>query len=260
MTLPKNPDRKRTYYKITNKKENHRGLQYHDGLVVDPKPFNSNPIFSCVEGGIYFSTKEYIHRFLEYGCWIRPIRIPKDAKVIVDPSGDKYRADKLFFEPRKDFGWYFDNLFDRKAFPKDRHWMFAKCCSDYFDKWFDKKLFSINGYWALARYCSDHFDKWFDRKLFPRNEYRDLAKYCPDHFDKWFDKRSFPKEHYRALAKYCSDHFDKWFDKNTFPKKEYWRLAQHCPNNFDEWFESFPKDSYWALVEYCQKYCNKWKS
>ena len=236
MTLPKNPNREKTYYKITNKAENHNGLQYHDGLVVDPKPFNSNPTASCVEGGIYFSTKECIHKFFGYGCWIRPVKIPEDARVVVNPNSDKYRTDKLFFEPREDFRWYFDNLFDKKTFPK----------SDY---------------WILAKHCPDHFDKWFDKKLFLKSDYWILAKYCPNHFSKWFDKRSFPKEHYRALAKYCSDHFDKWFDKNTFPKKEYWRLALHCQKRFNKWFDKklFPEKDYWTLEEYCQEYRNKWE-
>jgi len=28
------------YYKFTNKKEKHNGLQYHDGLNIDVLPFN----------------------------------------------------------------------------------------------------------------------------------------------------------------------------------------------------------------------------
>ena len=46
------------YLKITNKEENHYGLGYHDGLVEDIIPFQ--PEGSCVPGGIYFTTPEYI--------------------------------------------------------------------------------------------------------------------------------------------------------------------------------------------------------
>ena len=160
MTLPKNPNREKTYYKITNKAENHNGLQYHDGLVADPKPFNSDPTASCVEGGIYFSTKECIYRFFGHGCWIRPIRIPEDAKVVIDPDGDKYRADKLFFGPKKNFGWYFDNLFDRKTFPKEKYRILVRYCSDYFDKWFDKNTYPRSEYWLLETYCHKYRNKW----------------------------------------------------------------------------------------------------
>jgi len=234
--LSENPDRRKTYYKITNGEENHHGLQYHDGLVIDSVPFNSNSAASCVKGGIYFSTKEYIHMFFEYGCWIRPVKIPEDAKVVVNPGGDKYRADKLFFEPREDFGWYFDNLFDRKTFPKNNYWRLAKCCSNYFNKWFDKRVFPEYSYWTLAQFCPDHFDEWFDKNTFPEKEYWRLAAYCPSHFDRWFDKKTFPIGNYWALAAYCLQHFDKWFDKETFPNSEYW-----------------------ALIAYCQKYRSKWK-
>ena len=210
MTLPKNPDRRKTYYKVTNRKENHRGLQYHDGLVIDPKPFNDNPDESCTEGGIYFSTKEHIHRFFEYGCWVRFVRIPKNAKIIADLTGDKYRADRLFFGPRKDFEWYFNNLFDKKTFPKSEYWVLATYCSDYFDKWFDKRLFPREDCWMLAKYCSDYFDKWFDIKSFPEDGYWALAQYCSDYFSRWFDKKVFPKDRYWVLEKYCQSYYDKW--------------------------------------------------
>jgi len=163
MSLPKNPNRRKTYYKITNKEENHRGLQYHDGLVIDTVPF----------------------KFFRYGCWVRPVKISKDAKVIADPSGDKYRADKLFFEPRKDLGWYFDNLFDRKTFPENDYWILAQYCSKHFDKWFDKESFPKMQYWALALFCPNHFNKWFDKRLFPKNSYWALTEYCKEYHNKW---------------------------------------------------------------------------
>ena len=261
MALPKNPNRRKTYYKVTNKRENHHGLQYHDGLVIDHKPFNSNPTASCIEVGIYFSTKEYIHRFFGHGCWIRPVKIPKDAKVIADPSGDKYRTDRLFFGPRKGFGWYFDSLFDRRTFPENDYWIFIWYCSDYFNKWFNKELFPRDEYWALATYCQDNFDKWFDKSTFPKDEYWRLVQFCPNHFDKWFDKSTFPEKEYWKLAQRYPSRFSEWFDKSTFPKSEYWALVQYCPDHFDEWFDKklFPKNEYWRLGIYCQKYHNKWE-
>jgi len=158
--LSKIPNRRKTYYKITNQEENHHGLQYRDGLIIDPKKFNNNSKISCVEGGIYFTTKEYIHRFFNYGQWIRPIKIPLNAKVILDPSRNKYRADRLFFKPREDFNFYFDELFNKKTFPEEEYWRLAKYCSKYFDKWFDKKTFPKKDYWYLDKHCPEYFTKW----------------------------------------------------------------------------------------------------
>jgi len=158
--LPKIPDRRKIYYKITNLEENHHGLQYHNGLIIDPKEFNNNPKVSCVEGGIYFTTKERIHEFFSYGCWIRPIKIPSNAKVILDPIGDKYRANKLFFKPRKNIDFYFDRLFDKKTFLEKDYCYLAKYCSKYFNKWFNKKTFPKKHYWYLKEYCLKYRHLW----------------------------------------------------------------------------------------------------
>ncbi len=176
--LPMKCDRRKTYYKITNKEECHNGLQYHDGLIIDPKPFDDDPTHSCVKGGIYFTTKEHLHKFFKHGCWIRPVKIPKDAKVIRDPSNNKYRANKLFFLSRKDFRFYFDNLFDKKTFPKEDYYFLAMYNSEHFDIWFDKELFPHDDYYYLARYCSEYFHKWFDKETFPKEDYRYLTRYC----------------------------------------------------------------------------------
>lgn len=174
------PNRTKIYYKITNQKENHNGLQYKTGLIIDHRTFNSNPKQSCVVGGIYFTTKEYLHMFFGYGQWIRPVTIPKNAKVMLDPEGNKYRADRLLFYPRKTFKFYFTNLFDPKTFPKDY-------------------------YFFLIRNYPSYLNKWFNKDFFPRKDYKHLAKYCPEHFNKWFDKDLFPKEDYSFLEQYCSD-------------------------------------------------------
>ena len=87
-----------TYYKITNKEENHNGFQYQDGLNVLEESFNDDPIASCVSGGFYFTTKEHIHKFYNYGIYIRIVKLPTDDpefKIIKDPEGDKWRANKI---------------------------------------------------------------------------------------------------------------------------------------------------------------------
>ena len=228
--LSKIPDRRKIYYKITNQKENHHGLQYHDGLILDPVEFNGNPEGLCVKGGIYFTTKEYIHRFFGYGQWIRPVKLPSNANVVLDPSGDKYRADRLFFKPRKNFNFYFDELFNKKTFPEEEYWYITKYCLNYFNKWFNKNTFPKAYYMYLAIYCPEYFDKWFDKEVFPIEQYWSLVEYCHKHFNIWFNKKTFPKEKYcyTYLAMYCSSHFDKWFDKETYPKEEYQYLIKHC--------------------------------
>jgi hypothetical protein len=88
------------YLKITNKDEIHHGLQYHDGLVIDPVPFEREG--TCCPGGIYFTTPEFICYFLDYGPWIREVTIPEDAEIVQDPSGNKWRVSKVILSQRKD--------------------------------------------------------------------------------------------------------------------------------------------------------------
>ena len=88
------------YYKILSESECHHGLQYHDGLVVDPVPFAETG--SCVRGGIYFA-REDILAFLCYGPWIREVTIPDDARVVENPGygARKWRADRVVLGPRR---------------------------------------------------------------------------------------------------------------------------------------------------------------
>ena len=206
--LPKEPDRDKTYWKITNDEENHRGLQYKTGLIIDPKPFNDDPTLSCVLGGIYFTTKEYIHRFFWIGTNLRPVKIPKDARVVLDLKGDKYRADKIILGEKKDLDYYFDHWFDKKTFPKKEYWYLAKYCSGYFSEWFDKNTFPIRYYSYLAIHCSEHFDEWFDENTFLKSHYKYLAEGCSDHFDKWFDENTFPEKYKVVLRDYCPEHYN----------------------------------------------------
>jgi hypothetical protein len=90
------------YLKITNFKECHHGLQYHDGLNIDPLPFAKKG--SCVPGGIYFTTPEYICFFIEMGPYVREVTIPEDAEMVRDPDGNKWRASKIILGPRKYLG------------------------------------------------------------------------------------------------------------------------------------------------------------
>jgi uncharacterized protein (DUF3820 family) len=179
-------------------------------LIIDPVEFNDDPEKSCVPGGIYFTTAGYLPRFFKYGIWIRPVTIPEKARVILDPEGDKYRADKLFFHQRKSIDFYIEKLFDKKTFPIENYRYLVIYCSDKFDIWFDKETFPEYQYPYLAEHCSNKFDVWFDKEIYPIGSYWYLAIYCSDKFDIWFDKKTFPIKDYYYLAKYCSDKKHIW--------------------------------------------------
>ena len=91
------------YVKITNKHEIHNGFVYHDGLNELSDPFNDDPTQSCVPGGLYFTYTKNVHKFYRYGIYVRKISLPHDDpdfKIIKDPSGDKFRANKIILEKR----------------------------------------------------------------------------------------------------------------------------------------------------------------
>jgi ankyrin repeat protein len=87
------------YYKILKENETHRGFKYHDGLNIDPKPFNPNG--SCKKGGIYFARKDIL-AFLNYGPWIRKVTLPADALIYKDPElPEKWKANKFILGKRE---------------------------------------------------------------------------------------------------------------------------------------------------------------
>ena len=284
--LLKTPNRQTTYYKITNEKEIHNGLQYHSGLIIDPEKFNNDTKDACVGGGIYFTTKELLHEFLFHGCWIRPVIIPEDANVILDPQGDRYKADKLIFQDRQPFDYYFDKLFDIKTFPKSGYKILVLEHKDQFNTWFDKDYFdykncswklarfykhTFNDWydndkynhkqdgWALAHYCHNNFSKWFDKETFNyKNHSWVLPQHCSKYYKMWFDKDYYNYQNSYALLKYSLKHFDTWFSKDSFNYEESsWALSYFCPEKFDLWFDknkyNYEKDG-WAIERFCSKY------
>lgn len=91
------------YYKITNKKENHNGFQYKDGLNELLEQFNDNPNASCCKGGFYFTDINHILNFTHLGRYIREVFLPTDDpsfKIIKDLTGDKWRANKIILGER----------------------------------------------------------------------------------------------------------------------------------------------------------------
>lgn len=87
------------YYKITNKTECHKGMQYQDGLNTDIMRFN--PTGNCNPGGIYFARKDIL-AFLGYGCWLREVTLLKKEKVYKNPGNPvKWKAHQVFLGPRR---------------------------------------------------------------------------------------------------------------------------------------------------------------
>ena len=88
------------YLKITNEKENHNGFQYHTGLNILAEPFSIDG--SCVPGGLYFTNIKNIHKFLDYGIYLREIELPHRDKnlIVVKVANDKWRANKIILGKR----------------------------------------------------------------------------------------------------------------------------------------------------------------
>lgn len=84
--------------KILNTEWLHHGFQYKKGLNILIEPFNDNPLLSCIEGGLYVSNTDNIHKFYYFGDTIALIYFPKnnpELKIVHNPGGDKWRANML---------------------------------------------------------------------------------------------------------------------------------------------------------------------
>jgi|GEM_PF-5525118 len=92
----------REFYKLTNSRENHNSFQYKTGLNIDILPIDW--YHTCYPGGLYFCTKETIHRWVVFGrfkmTYWRKVTIPPDA--IVCEEGDKFKSDKIILTDRKE--------------------------------------------------------------------------------------------------------------------------------------------------------------
>jgi hypothetical protein len=181
----KNFNYDQTYYKVTNKDENHNDFQYKDGLNVDSIPFNSDPNESCVPGGLYFTDLDHVIKFLNYGCWIREVKIPKDAKVIEDPNGNKWRADKIILGKKYSFEEYIKELWNPEEFDWSWSNYLIKYCSECFKLWWDPEKFNWSWSYYLAKYCSEYIELWWDSEKFNWDCSYYLAKYCSEYKYIW---------------------------------------------------------------------------
>ena len=79
------------YFKILNISLNHHGFQYKEGLNIDILPFN--PHGDCEPGGLYFTDKEHIFEYIDFGTLIADVEVPDDAQVY--KNGTKWKADRI---------------------------------------------------------------------------------------------------------------------------------------------------------------------
>jgi hypothetical protein len=81
------------FVKLLNNELNHYGFQYNIGLNVDTIPFN--PTGLCLSGGLYFTTIEYIEKYIKYGVNLAHIKLCDDAVFYCDPTGYKWKTNKF---------------------------------------------------------------------------------------------------------------------------------------------------------------------
>jgi hypothetical protein len=82
------------FYKLLADDRRHHGFTYHEGLNVDPLPFE--PSGECKPGGLYYTDLEHIPRWyrIEWPL-IADVTLPDGARVYAEPDGTKWKADRL---------------------------------------------------------------------------------------------------------------------------------------------------------------------
>ncbi len=90
----------KSFIKLTNMKENHKGHQFKTGLNVDSISFNGYG--ECKPGGIYFCFLENMYKWLLYSqtkmFYIRKVIIPGNALVYIKKN--KFKSDRLILDDR----------------------------------------------------------------------------------------------------------------------------------------------------------------
>ena len=78
------------YFKILKEDLTHDGYTYHEGLNIDPNPFDSTP--DC-EGGLFFADEKHILNFCDYGTQIAEVTVPEGEEIV--QVKDKYKAHRI---------------------------------------------------------------------------------------------------------------------------------------------------------------------
>ena len=91
------------FLKITNETEYHHSLQYGDGVNKLSTRFHFYG--SCSQGGLYFTSPEFILNFLMFGTNLRVVSVEEfksDPNFLLqlDPGKDKWRSNMLFLKEK----------------------------------------------------------------------------------------------------------------------------------------------------------------
>lgn len=110
-------DYSQIYYKVINRDFCHNSFQYKHGLNIDTKPFSTD---LRNKSGLYFTNRECICRFLNYGYYVCEVKILPDTIVINCHEKDemKWKASQIWLDldnriPFCNFPWtYEENMKD----------------------------------------------------------------------------------------------------------------------------------------------------
>lgn len=92
-------EKRGTYFKFMNVKQCHNSFQYQDGLNILKDPFSRTG--GCGPGGLYFTTKANLGKYVEFGTVIREVTLPFEdpafQMVCLDHGGGdmKWRANQI---------------------------------------------------------------------------------------------------------------------------------------------------------------------
>ena len=79
------------FYKLINNTKTHHNFTYSIGLNIDTHTFN--PHDTCCSGGLYFTTQQFITRYLYFGLILNEIIIPDDALCCIE--NNKLKSNKI---------------------------------------------------------------------------------------------------------------------------------------------------------------------
>lgn len=241
-------DRRKVYYKITNKEENHHGLQYKTGIVKDLLPFNNNPKSSCAKGGMYFTTGELLPRFFRYGSNIRPVRVLKESQVISDSKGGKFRTNVFDMKDIISFkSWY--QKFFKKVVQEDL-WYFPRYCKDDLKLWYPDVIESLSyeKLWYFPKYCKGTIKLWYKDiiKKMPKKDLWYFPECCNDSIELWYQdviRRTPHDEDLWYFPAYCSDSIKLWYQDiiMRIPNEDLLYFPEYCKDSKDIWKKDYNK-------------------
>ncbi len=141
-------------FKVTNNHECHHHFQYQDGLNKLPsdEKFCDDKTLTCVSGRLYFTNREFLHKFYQFGVWLREINLPtdhKDFQMVQDPEGDKWGTNMLYLGKKYP-------LYSLDTFKKFN----LQVTTDYINKAYNLEVID------LVTYLCKHYSNLLDHRLY----------------------------------------------------------------------------------------------